>query len=318
MNFRRLNLNLLVALDVLLEEQNVTRAAERLHLSPSATSSALGRLRDYFKDDLLTQVGRKMVRTPLGEVMVARVRDCLLHIESTLDARPQFDPAVAVRTFRIVMSDYVSTVLMPAALRLIEAEAPSVTIEMLSAVTRPQDSLERSEVDFLILPTQFIREPHPSEVLFTDDFVCVLWSGNPLVGSEISPEQFQTLGHVIARVGTERPPTVDQVFFERTERRRRVEVIATTFTAVPHLLIGTRRIATLQRRLALAYTGALPLRIVPSPVTMPTLVEAIQWHRYQDLDPGRIWMHDLLRRAAAEGAPVDADPLSIKPSAEVR
>ena len=83
MDLRRLDLNLLVALDALLSERSVTRAGERLHLSPSATSGALARLRDYFGDDLLRQVGRKMVPTPLAESLQASVRDCILHLQAT-------------------------------------------------------------------------------------------------------------------------------------------------------------------------------------------------------------------------------------------
>jgi LysR family transcriptional regulator, nod-box dependent transcriptional activator len=113
MNLNRLDLNLLVALDALLTERSITRASERLHLSPSATSGALARLRTYFADELLTQIGRRMVPTPLGESLQGAVRDCLLHVQQTVEIRPQFDPATSKRNFRIKMSDFVSTVLMP-------------------------------------------------------------------------------------------------------------------------------------------------------------------------------------------------------------
>src|ERR1700761_6907918 len=92
MNLNRLDLNLLIALDALLTERSITRAAERLNLSPSATSGALGRLRDFFEDELLTQMGRRMVPTPLGESLQGSVRDCLLHVQATVEIRPQFDP----------------------------------------------------------------------------------------------------------------------------------------------------------------------------------------------------------------------------------
>lgn len=298
MKLNALDLNLLVALDALLTEQSITRAGERLHLSPSATSGALGRLRNFFGDELLTQIGRRMVPTPLGETLQEQVRDCLLHIQSTIDTRPQFDPAFAARNFRLMMSDYVSTVLMPGVLRLLERDAPGVTIELVSTSNSPWQVLDRGEIDFLILPQQFIRKAHPCEVLFEDDYVCVLWADNPLVGDEMTLEQFLALGHVITRIGTQRPPTVDGWFFEKFGHNRRVEVIATSFTSVPHLLLGTKRIATMHRRLARAYTRALPLRIVPSPVPMPQVVEVVQWHKYRDRDPARIWLHTMLRAAA--------------------
>ena len=297
MNLHRLDLNLLVALDVLLTERSITRASERLNLSPSATSGALARLRTYFDDELLTQIGRRMAPTPLGESLQASVRDCLLHVQATIDIKPQFDPQNSKRNFKLMMSDYVSTVLMSAALPRLQAEAPGVTIELLGNENEPWEALGRGEIDFLVLPKNFIREGHPAEVLFEDEYVCVCWSENPLIGDQISLEQCLKIGHVVARIGTLRPPTIDAWFFERFGNARRVEVIATNFNSVPHLLVGTNRISIMHRRLALAYGKSLPLKILPSPVVMPPLIEMIQWHKYRDRDPGRIWLFEVLKSA---------------------
>jgi len=297
MNLHRLDLNLLVALDALLSERSITRAAQRLNLSPSATSGALARLRTYFGDQLLTQEGRRMVPTPLGESLQASVRDCLLHVQATVDVRPHFDQATSTRTFILMMSDYVSAVLMPGVLRRIQQEAPSVVIELL-ANSAPWAALDRGEADFVIIPENFMRREHPSQPLFEDDFVCVCWAGNELVGDAITSEQFLQMSHVIARIGTERPPTIDAWFFERFGHVRRVGVIAMNFTSVPQLLIGTTRIALMHRRLAEEYLKALPIKVLAAPFSMPKLVEVIQWHRYRDADPGRIWLHTLLQEAA--------------------
>src|SRR6202789_1865685 len=137
MNLHRLDLNLLVALDVLLTERSITHAAERLNLSPSATSGALARLRTYFDDELLTQIGRRMAPTPLGESLQASVRDCLLHVQATVDVRPQFDPMASTRTFTLMMSDYVSAILMPLVLQRTQREAPAVVIELLANTSQP-------------------------------------------------------------------------------------------------------------------------------------------------------------------------------------
>ena len=298
MNLNRLDLNLLVALDALLTERSITHAAERLHLSPSATSGALSRLRDFFGDELLTQIGRRMVPTPLGESLQSSVRDCLLHVQATVDIRPEFDPATSTRNFTLMMSDYVSTVIMPLVLQRLQQEAPSVTIELRGNENSPWESLARGEIDFLVLPKDFIRPEHPSQALFEDEYVCVAWRGNTLVGDQISLEQCLSLGHVVARIGTQRPPTIDAWFFERFGHARRVEVVATTFNSVPHLLIGTQRIAFMHRRLANAYCEIMPLKMLSSPIVMPRLVEMIQWHRYRDRDPGRAWLSSVLIAAA--------------------
>jgi LysR family transcriptional regulator, nod-box dependent transcriptional activator len=298
MNLNRLDLNLLVALDALLTERSITHASERLNLSPSATSGALARLRTYFGDELLTQIGRRMVPTPLGESLQGSVRDCLLHVQATVDIRPEFDPSSSTRNFTLMMSDYVSTVLMSRAMRELQRQAPSVTIELLANYNEPWEALSRGEIDVLVLPQNFIREGHPAEVLFDDEYVCVCWRGNELVGDEITLEQCLALGHVVARLGKVRPPTIDAWFFERFGYARRVQVTATNFNSVPHLLLGTNRISIMHRRLAEAYAGLLPLKLLPSPIVMPRLVEMIQWHKYRDRDPGRIWLCDLLKKAA--------------------
>jgi DNA-binding transcriptional LysR family regulator len=298
MNLNRLDLNLLVALDALLVERSITRAAERLHLSPSATSGALARLREFFGDELLTQIGRRMVPTPLGESLQVAVRDSLLHVQATVEIRPQFDPRTSRRNFKIMMSDYVATVLMPRALQRLQSEAPGVTIEMLTNV-EPAEALSRGEIDFLILPKNFVRSDHPAQVLFEEEYVCVCWKGNTLVGDEISLKECLALGHVVARLGTQRPPTIDTWFFEKFGHARRVEVIATTFGSVPHMLVGTNRLSIMHRRLATVYGDFLPLKILPVPIEMPRLVEMIQWHQYRDRDPARLWLTEVLTAAAA-------------------
>ena len=99
MRFNQLDLNLLVALDALLTERNITAAGVRLHLSQSAMSSALARLRDYFEDELLVQVGRKMAPTPLGDSLAGPVRKILIDIQTTIAAKPAFEPATSNRRF---------------------------------------------------------------------------------------------------------------------------------------------------------------------------------------------------------------------------
>jgi LysR family transcriptional regulator, nod-box dependent transcriptional activator len=299
-DLHRLDLNLLVALDALLAERSITRAGARLHLSPSATSGALARLRVYFKDELLRQVGRRMVPTPLGESLQASVRDCLLHVQATVEIRPQFDPAVSTRKFSLMTSDYVATVLMPRVLQRLQTEAPGVILELLGNGDAPWAALDRGDIDFLVIPRNFALGGHPSETLFEDEFVCVCWTGNTVVGDTLTRERFLEMSHVVARIGTERPPTIDAWFFEKFGHVRRVGAVTMNFTSVPQLLIGTNMIALMHGQLARLFERQLPLRILPSPFAMPRLVEVIQWHKYRDKDPGRIWLHQLLRSAAPQ------------------
>src|ERR1035438_2905149 len=142
-----LDLNLLVALDALFAEKSVSRAGERLHLSQSATSGALARLREVFHDQLLVPVGRKMVLTPVAEALVEPVRDFLLQAEAILNNHPVFDPASSTRKFRLLMSDYVEIMLMTEALPRMEQFAPGIRFEFVSNFEGGFEALDRGEID---------------------------------------------------------------------------------------------------------------------------------------------------------------------------
>lgn len=299
MDFSGLDLNLLVAMDALFAERSVSRAGERLHLSQSATSGALARLRESFRDPLLVQVGRTMTLTPLAEGLVEPVREFLLQAEFILNSSPIFEPEKSTRRFRVMMSDYVETVIMTEALPRIQEAAPGVTFELFS--NDNSVGIDRGEIDLAITPSKYLAEGHPHEQLFDDDYVCVAWSENPLIQRSISLDQYLSLGHIIVRYGSHRQlPAFDEWFLERADLQRKVEIITTAFNLVPQLLIGTNRIATLHRRLYMSYKRYLPLKAVPPPLEIPRIEEFLQWHRTRERDPGTVWLRSLLKQVVAK------------------
>src|SRR5579871_6877273 len=226
MDLGGLDLNLLVALDALFAEKSVSRAGERLHLSQSATSGALARLRGVFHDALLVQVGRQMTLTPLAEGLVEPVREFLLQAEAIVSNSPTFDPAQSTRKFRLHMSDYVETVVMTEALPRLQKAAPGITVEIISCLEGGNEPLERGEIDLTIAPTRYLSPAHPSERLFDDQFTCVVWSGNRQIDRRLSLETYWSLGHVVVRVGRlHQLPTFDEWFVEHYGHKRKIEVV---------------------------------------------------------------------------------------------
>ena len=300
MDLHLFDLNLLVALDALLRECNVTQAGNRLNLSQPAMSGALARLRSHFQDELLVSVGRRMVRTPLGDELVQPVREILLQVRGTLESRSGFDPATSTRHLTIAASDYVIAILMADALRRVRCEAPHVTFDLRSLGPRATEALDNAELDFLIAPASTDFEAHGSEVLFEDTFTCVAWSGNVNVGPTLSPEEYLSLGHVVVNVGGSPVGNDDEVYLRKTKRRRRVEISTPSFFLAPQLVVGTDRIATITTRLALRYAQILPLKLVPLPIEIPRLVELLHWHRAHNQDPAHIWFRQILKEAVAE------------------
>jgi DNA-binding transcriptional LysR family regulator len=296
-------MNLLVALDALLDTRSVTRASERLHIGASATSSALGRLREYFGDPLLMQVGRRMELTPLGRSLAQPVREILLNVQSTVVARLEFDPAQARRNFVIRASDYLTTVLLTNVVQRLQREAPGITLHIANMSDDVPEQLDRGEVDLVIYPSISVNPDHPSQALFEESFSCVVWKGNPLVGDTLSLEQYKQMGHVAATFGDSRSVSFEGLVMANLGMSRTVEVTTTNFNTLPQLVIGTTRIATVMTRLARLYAHYLPLRILPLPMNLPPLVEMMQWHAINTSDPAHVW----IRRVLLEQAQMYAD-----------
>lgn len=290
MRFQRLDLNLLVALDVLLSEKSVSLAADRLCLSQSATSSALGRLREYFGDELLVVKGRAMILTARAEQLIEPVRGVLEQIRTTIAIAPEFDPATCERQIRIMASDYSTQVLLAGALAMLENEAPHMRFEILPMGSAPVDMLERGQIDLLLTIDYAISSDHPSLFLFEDDYVVVGDAANPAMDGEMTREKYFTLGHVTARFGKSRTPAFDDWFVRRQKTQRRIEVVAPTFLSQAGLVLGTRRIATMHRRLAQQMVATLPLAMRDVPFDIPPIREAIQWHISNNNDRALRWV----------------------------
>jgi DNA-binding transcriptional LysR family regulator len=296
MDLHLFDLNLLVALDALLTERNVTRAGNRLNLSQSAMSGALARLRHFFRDELLVPVGRQMVLTPVAEGLVTPVRDILLQIRGTLAAKPLFDPVTATRHLSLAVSDYVTEVLMADVLRLARRQAPYITFELRPVGRRAVEDLESGELDFLIAPDGYVSASHPTEILFEDTFTCVVWADNKVLGNTLTLDEYLQLGHVAVNVaGNEPPLNYDEQFLRRSSVRRRIEISVPTFSMAPQLVVGTDRVTTITTRLARKYAEILPLRLLPLPVAMPPMVEMLQWHQVHECDPAHHWFRSLLK-----------------------
>jgi LysR family transcriptional regulator, nod-box dependent transcriptional activator len=305
MHFQKLDLNLLVALDALIEERSVSRAADRLNLSQSAMSSALSRLREYFGDELLVPVGRRMEPTALALNLAPSIREILQHIRVTLQTRPTFDAATAERRFRVMTSDYLVEVLLADVLRDLAHTAPGVQMQILPSNAASFALFLKGEVDLIITPEDHTLAEHPRAVLFEDTYSCVVWSGNASIVEPLSLEQYLSMSHVVVHVGHDQPSILERWLSEQASRfdtgRRRVDVIAPGFGVVPHLVVGTERIATMHTRHARVYEKLLPLRVLAPPAGFPTLREMMQWHRHLDTDPALRWLIDVLKSSASPG-----------------
>jgi LysR family transcriptional regulator, nod-box dependent transcriptional activator len=304
MNLRGLDLNLLIVLDALLAEKNTLRAGERLSLSQSATSGALARLREYFGDPLLVRSGRKLVLTSLAQRLAEPVRQMLTQCETIIDCNAHFNPGTSSRKFRLNMGEEVAASLMREVFRKIKEIGPGITLEIYSYPGQAWFSrdlaqyLEQGDLDLLIAPTQLLSPLHPSKKLYNDREVCVVWRENRRVGKSISLAQYLSLGHVVTRLGPQQDPIIEDFPLRKSRLKRRIEIVVPSFGLPAYYVIGTDFVATMFESLARLYAKYLPIRILPLPVSVPPFEMNMQWHRYQDHDPGIKWLREVIGKAA--------------------
>ena len=296
MRFKNLDLNLLVALDTLIQVRNVSRAAEEMFITQSAMSNALGRLRDYFDDPLLIQVGRTMELSPLATSLAEPLRDIIVRIEAAVVSTPSFVAGESTRIMSLIVSDYSLSTIMPEFLRLASRSAPFMQFQFKPQQNYPHVLLERGEADLLIAPTLFCSTNHPSEVLLEDDLVCLVATNGPFATTDLTEEIFQSQGQVVMQ-----PPNGGESFAQRVCTHAgikiRVEVSTYSFASIPLLVAGSSRFAIVQRRLGEAFESMGDVRIVPSPVALPKLQQSLQWHSYRTRDPALVWLREQLHSA---------------------
>lgn len=303
MRLDQFDLNLLIAFDVLIDERSVTRAAQRLNLTQSAMSASLKRLRESFSDEILVQHGKRMVPTAAALSLAPDVSAALLNMRAMLASGMRFDPAHSQRKFRIVASDYITTVLLGPALRLLHKEAPFIQIEITLPRSDILEMLDDGEIDLLISPEQFLSPHHPRELLFEERHVVVGCSTNPVMQRPLDAEAYFASGHVATSVS--RDGTFIDNFLRGQGEQRRVEVVCAAFSQVPWILPGTTRLALMHERLARELAPQLGLMIQEPPFPLPLMREMMQFHSARSSDRGLAWLCERLQTAArADREPV--------------
>ncbi|PDT35831.1 MULTISPECIES: transcriptional regulator NodD2 [Sinorhizobium] len=298
MRFKGLDLNLLVALDALMTERNLTAAARRINLSQPAMSAAVARLRSYFRDELFAMAGREFIPTPRAEGLAPAVREALLQIQHSIVSWEPFKPAHSDRRFKIVLSDYVTLVLFEKVVERAAREAPGVSFDCLPVADDFEELLRRGEIDFLIMPEAFMSQ-HPHSALFEDKFVCVGCRSNKQLSEPLTFERYMSMGHVAVKFGNTRLPSFEERYLLEHGFKKRVEVAVQGFSMIPPMLLGTERIGTMPLRLAQLFAKTIPLQIVEVPLPLPPFIEAIQWPAPHDSDPASRWLREMLVEEAS-------------------
>lgn len=293
MRFRKLDLNLLAALECLIRLRSVSRAAEEMSMTQSAMSNALNRLRQYFDDPLLVQVGRKMELTPRAESLEGPVRDILLRVEASVVAPPQFDPSTAVREIRVIASDYSLHVYIPPFIRRIAGLAPGITFDFRPQQAYPQTLLERGDADLLIAPGLYCSPDHPMEQIAVDPMVFVVDAAHPFATQGLTCDDVVTSEHVAMKPAVT-GESYSTIILREAGLPIRHAITTFAFSAIPEIVRGTRRIALVHRRLAQQMARGGGLVLLDPPLALPPLAQHVQWHSLRDHDPALVWLRQHL------------------------
>ena len=291
------DLNLLIALDVLLAEGSVARAARRLRLSASAMSRTLTRLREATGDPLLVRAGRRLVPTPRALELAGRVGPLVQDAVAVLRPVGKLDLARLIRTFTVRTSEGFMETFGPALLARIATEAPGVRLHFVSKPDKDSGPLREGAVD---LETGVVGRSTGPEVrtraLFRDRFVGVVRPGHPLSRGPVTAERYAAGGHIgIARLGVEHGP-LDEAL-DALGLERRVAVLVSGFSAALALARSTDLIASVPER----HTAALRAGLFsfPLPVAVREFVVSLLWHPRLDADPAHRWLRDCVREVCA-------------------
>ena len=301
-----LDLNLLLTLDALLQDRNITRAAVRLGLSQPSVSGALAKLRRHFGDELLSRVGNHYELTPLATQLAASTPAALIGVERVFTVR-RFDPATSDREFTLVMSDYGVAMLGEAISRLLAEQAPRVRLRLESPDVGTVDRVEEilQTVDGVVMPQGFVTDP-PHIELFRDDWVCVVSADNPVVGEELTLTHLAELPWVSSYARPTNHTPAAQLSMLGVEPRAQIAV--GSYFGVASIVAGTDRVALMQARLAMLLSTSMHLKVLPCPFDAVPLIEAMWWHPMHRHDPGHRWLRGILASAAST-LPPPPEPL---------
>ncbi|HWZ58027.1 MAG TPA: LysR family transcriptional regulator [Gemmatimonadaceae bacterium] len=303
MNLSALDLNLLVALEALLDEASVGRAAARVSLSQPAMSHALKRLRVLLGDPLLVRVGAHMQRTARGDALRDPVKDVLARVRELVVSN-RFDAATSTRTFRLFVADNASDLLLPPLLRRLEAEAPHVAIRVHSTTGHTLDPVELAraiDVAVACVPHRFTG--FYQQRLYTDRDACVVRRGHPLAHRLARVDAFLRAHHVavVAREFAEDP--VD-TWLRDEGRARHVALSVPHYLQALHIVAQSDLIAVIPERLIRACTRVLNIDVIPVPLDAGTFDEYVLHPARTHTDPGCVWLRDVLLAVAKSLGPI--------------
>ena len=301
----QLDLNLLTALDALLEEGSVAGAAARLQVTSPAMSRTLGRIRRATGDEILVRTGREMTPTPRAVALRGEVHRLVEEARALLAPEQEVDLPTLDRTFTLRWHDVLTTACAPALHAAVRSPAPGVRLRFLAESSADGQEQRRGEVDLETASDQPVAPGTRYQQVGTDQLVVALRDGHPLGNGQLTVDQYAVAEHVtVSRRGRLHDP-VDEALALLGQHRRVVAAVPTAAAAI-QLALHSDLLVTVPALASRALLGGSGLRALPLPVVMPAVPLYLTWHQRYDSDRAHAWLRGqarLVLRAAAQPDP---------------
>jgi len=310
MNISKIDLNLLIYLDVLLREKNVTRAASQLNITQPAMSNGLKRLRTLFNDPILVRTSDGMVPTERSRTLAPTLRKILLELEEALHGEEEFNVESSQRVFRIMASDYAASTLLPNLLRKVNRLAPNVIIDIMTPSDVTFHDVEAGKIDMAINRFDELPQSFHQKTVWRDSFSCLLSADNPVV------EQFDLKNYLLSKhvwvcktgfgVGIGMDPKdvqklgwVDEAL-AKLGKKRDIKVFTRNYHVAMQLAYEDGLVATLPTKAAMLHQHDQSYKIVEPPFKIPDIELKMIWSPLIHHDSSHIWFRKLVIEAASE------------------
>ena len=294
-SLQTLDLNLLKAFSVLMEERNVSKAAEHLAITQPAMSGVLARLRDSFDDPLFVRVQRGVVPTNRALELAPQVKKVLNEVEQLLQP-PQFDPTKAELTVRIACTDYAMRAVIVPFLRLLKIQAPKIKVAVLAInESIVQNQLEQRQIDFALVTPDFQAPDIHAQNLYDERYICAVCHDHPIAQqTELTLEQFCQLEQaLISYHGCSFSGVTDKAL-QAMGLQRNVSLSVQNFIILPELLEQSDLLAVVPERLIMHLNN---LKRFEPPLEIQGFTKTLIWHERTHKDPAYRWIRELIEKA---------------------
>jgi len=296
MNIEAVDLNLLHVLHAVLVEKSATRAAKRLHVTQSAVSNALARLRQVFGDPLVVRNARGLSPTPRAKQLQPELESIMRSLGALLHTETSFDPTSTTREFSLACADYCTTILGPALVALLRARAPQATLRFVPLEQLGGGEGLATDIDVHVGMPSKVPNGCRSSALFDDTFVCMLPKGPKSAPNKLPLKAYLAAQHVRVSVLSSRQDPVDVALAKR-RLSRNVVLTVPHFAVVPLMVERGGYVATLSRRLAQAQAAVHQVTYCEPPLALGRRATRLIWHERTDSDRGARFFRQLVRES---------------------